>query len=166
MKLTHFFTAVLILISFTTETVAAEGKVLTCGKTTVRLFNSTVEESPFFVLKIKAPVAIFHYPYYMDREIFMLRCETSATGKMYVLFNWMCGGTGCNEAGFGLVDADTGKIRLEPRGRWRSDGDEDKASKILGHPIQPFTCKEFSRTSMGAPGAKGELCFVSPQELG
>jgi len=166
MKLTHFLGAILILISSTTETVAGEGDVLTCGKTTVSLFNSAIKESPFYVLKVKAPVAEFHYPYYMDREIFMFRCETSATGKMYVLFNWMCGGTGCNEAGFGLVDTDTGKIRLEPRGRWRSDGNADRASKILGYPIKPFSCEEFSRTSTGAPGAKGELCFVSPQELG
>jgi hypothetical protein len=166
MKLSHFFTAVLLLLSFITETVAAEGNVLTCGKTTVSLFNSAVKESPFFVLKIESPTAMFHYPYFMDREMFMLRCETSATGKMYVLFNWMCGGTGCNEGGFGLVDADTGKIRLEPRGRWKHDGNADMALKILGHQIKPFSCEKFSRTSTGAPGAKGELCFVSPQELG
>ncbi|MCX7174120.1 MAG: hypothetical protein NT159_09390 [Proteobacteria bacterium] len=166
MKLTHLFGAVLILISSITEAVAVQDGVLTCGRATVSLFNSAVNESPFYVLTIRVPGAEYDYLYYMDREFFMLRCETSATGKMYVLFNWMCGGTGCNEAGFGLVDADTGKIRLEPGGRWRSEGNWDKASKILGHPIKPFSCEEFSRTSMGAPGAKGELCFVSPQELG
>jgi hypothetical protein len=166
MKFTHLLSVVLIIISSTTETVAAEDNLLTCGKTTVSLFNSTVKESPFYVLKIKAPAAEFHYPYYMDREFFELRCEASASGKKYVLFNWTCGGTGYNEAGFGLVDTDTGKIRLKPGGRWREDGNWNKASKILGHPVKPFSCKEFSRTSTGAPGAQGELCFVSPQELG
>jgi hypothetical protein len=166
MKFTHLLGVVLILTFSTTETVAAEGDVLMCGKATVSLFNSTVKESPFYVLDIKVPNAEYHYPYFMDREFFELRCETSTTGKMYVLFNWTCGGTGCNEAGFGLVDTDTGKIRLAPKGRWRHDGNWDKASKILGHPIKPFSCKEFSRTSTGALGAKGELCFVSPQELG
>lgn len=165
MKLSHLLGVVLILISSTTETVAAEDNALTCGKATVSLFNSAVKESPFYVLNIKVPFAEYRYPYYMDREFFELRCEASATGKIYVLFNWTCGGTGCNEAGFGLVDADTGKIRLEPGGRWRRDGNWDKASKILGHPIKPFSCKEFSRSSTGTPGAKGELCFVSSQEL-
>lgn len=166
MKFIHLLSAILILISSTTETVAAEDNLLTCGNTTVSLFNSKVKESPFYILKIKTPSAEFQYPYYMDREFFELRCEESARGKKYVLFNWKCGGTGCNEAGFGLVDADTGKIRLKPGGRWRKDGNWDKASKILGHPIKPFSCKKFSRTSTGTLGAQGELCFVSPQELG
>lgn len=160
MRHIHLLGIVAILIFVATETVAAEGKASLCGKATVSLFNSPIKTFPFYVLKIKVSRQEYRYLYDIEREFFMLRCEASATGKMYILFNWMCGGSGCNEAGFGLVDADTGKIRLKPKGRWRRDGNADKASKILGHPVQAFSCPVFSRASTGMLESTGELCFL------
>lgn len=160
MRHIHLLSIVVMLIFVATETVAAEGKASLCGKATVSLSNSSIKTFPFYVLNIKVSGLEYHYLYGIEREIFMLRCEASATGKMYILFNWMCGGSGCNEAGFGLVDADTGKIRLKPKGRWRRDGNADKASKILGHPVQAFSCPAFSRASTGVLKSTGELCFL------
>ena len=134
----------------------AESNSPLCGKAIVRFFNDPTK----YILSIKVSGLEHRYLYDIERDFFMLRCEVSATGKKYILFNWICGGSGCNEASFGLIDADTGKMRLKPGGRWRRDGNEDKASKMLGHPIQPFSCPTFSRAPIGTLKSADELCFM------
>ncbi len=156
--------AVLLLCLETSQGALAEEVTLRCGNATASLFNSSVKGSPFFVLTVQVPIARKYYPYLMDREYFEMRCETKSDGKKVILLNHFCGGSSCVESNYGIIDAETGKQLLEPSAGFR--GNDDQASRVLGHPVKPFSCKTFSKTSARTLGAEGEHCFMSSQELG
>lgn len=156
--------AILLLCLGASKGTLAEEVPIRCGNATTSLFNSSVKGSPFFVLTVQVPTAWKYYAYLMDREYFEMRCETKSDGKKVILLNHFCGGSGCAESNYGIVDAETGKQLLEPGAGFR--GNDDRASRLLGHPVEPFSCKTFSTTSAGIVGAEGEYCFKSSQELG
>jgi hypothetical protein len=134
-----------------------------CGKSRVQLFNSAKKETPFFVLTISGSSGEVYYPYLVEREFFEIRCENGAKSKVFILFNHFCGGSGCAETNYGIVDSDSGKILLAPGDRFV--GNADKAAKILGAPVRRFSCEAFSKSSDAKP-QNGEYCYLSPIELG
>lgn len=163
MNTARFF-AVLLLCFGVNKGLLAEEVPFRCGNATASLFNSSVKGSPFFVLTVQVSTAWMYYPYLMDREYFEMRCETKSNGKKVILLNHFCGGSGCAESNYGIVDAETGKQLLEPGAGFR--GNDDRASRLLGHPVKPFSCKWYSTSSTSIAGAEGEHCFMSRQELG
>ena len=164
MKTAQLLTVLLLCCGVGKGALAEETVNLRCGNVNVSLFNSPVKGSPFFVLTVQVPSGWKYYPYLMDREYLEMRCETKSNGKKIVLLNHFCGGSGCAESNYGIVDAETGKQLLEPGAGFR--GNDDRASRLLGHPVKPFSCKTYSTTSAGAIGVEGEYCFRSSQELG
>lgn len=143
---------------------AAEPVLLHCGKADVTLLNSSDIRSPFFVLTVRVLNGQVHYRYRMDGEYFEIRCETKSDGKKVVLLNHFCGGSGCADSNYGIVDSESGNQLLEPTAPSR--GNADQASRLLGHPVKPFSCEQYSSTSSAVPDAEGEYCFRSPLELG
>lgn len=155
---------VMLIFGVSGGAIAEDNSTLHCGSAEVGVFNSAIKGSPFFVLKVQAPTGWKYYPFLMTRDYFEMRCETRANGRKAILLNHFCGGSGCAESNYGIVDAETGKQLLEPEEGYR--GNYDRASRILGHPVKSFSCKTHSSTSLGEMGAEGEYCFRSPQELG
>ena len=135
---------------------------LRCGNTSITIYNSNVIESPFFVVSIFHSYGSSHYPFRVDNDFFKVRCEKSKDGKEFLLIDNVCGGSGCGDYNYALIDLHTGKEVLKPAsypGRNAS-----KAESILGKKIKPFSCSKYSEGS-STPNDKGEYCFVSPLEL-
>jgi hypothetical protein len=101
----------------------------------------------------------------MDLDLLKVRCEATSDGAMVILFEHSCSGSGC-DSNYGVIDAETGRLLLEP-GDGRSGGNEEATAPILGHPVRRFECSgRLSSTSQAEGGANGEYCYVSPQRLG
>jgi hypothetical protein len=164
MTLTRKLAIILICSLACVERAVAEYPIDSCGKAQVSFFNSSIKESPFFVLKVLTPRGLdAYYPYEVDRDIFELRCETKSDGMQVILFNYLCRGSGCAESNYGIIDSMTGKLLIEPGDRFR--GNDDRASQIVGHPIKPFACEKYSTESLGVMSPESEYCFRSPLEL-
>ena len=134
-----------------------------CDNTSITIYNSNVIESPFFVVNIFNSHGSFHYPFLIENEFFQVRCEKSKAGKDFLLINHFCGGSGCRETNYALIELHTGKEVLKPAPH--PSGNANKAESILGKKIKQFSCSKYSKGSSSS-NDKGEYCFVSPLELG
>ncbi|MGA9111574.1 MAG: hypothetical protein ACLPSL_08290 [Smithella sp.] len=160
----RLFIALIFFLSATT-TVAMADDTLTkfkCGNTSVILYNSSVVESPFFVLTVEISGVANFYAFPVTNEFLEIRCEKNKKGKDFLLLNHICGGSKCSESNYSLIDLSTNKQVLNASEPYH--GNSDKAASILGKPIIPFSCKIFSKGS-STPNDKGEYCIVSPIEL-
>ena len=156
--------ALVLFLSFTTSVAVANDAVskFKCNNTSVILYNSNVVESPFFVLTIKSPGRPNFHTFPVTEEFLDVRCEKDKKGKDFLLVNHICGGSGCSESNYALIDMTTGKEVLKASERWR--GNASRAKSMLGKPLIPFSCKEWSKSS-SKPNERGEFCLVSPIEL-
>lgn len=164
MKYPSLLVALLLVgVAVSRSGAAAETTHIRCGKTDFGVFNSPIKESPFFVLSLSGPGGLRFYPFLVTRDFLEVRCETTAEGSEVFLLNHVCGGSGCRD-NYGIIDTETGRFLLEPGDGFR--GNDDEAARVLGHPVQPFTCtKKHSDTSQADEGANGEYCFHTPLEL-
>jgi hypothetical protein len=144
---------------------AAELATVQCGQAWFSVFNSAVEASPFFVLSVRVPGKHVDFPFWMDREFFFVRCETTSKGTNVILLKHSCGGSGCATYNYGIIDTSTGSFLLGP-GDGRREGDNDQeAARLIGHPVRPFSCtKKYSMTSESKEDDYGDRCFLSPLE--
>ncbi|MBF0558563.1 MAG: hypothetical protein HQL08_07255 [Nitrospirae bacterium] len=136
---------------------------LTCGNGRIEVYNSNVVESPFFVVSIFNSKGIFYHSFLADKEFLEVRCEKMNEGKEILLINHFCGGSGCAESNYIIIDPMTGKVMLEPTDGF--SGNANKASSILGKAVKPFSCLKHSRSNV-KQNANGEYCLMSPLELG
>jgi hypothetical protein len=98
------------------------------------------------------------------RDYLKVRCETTSAGASVILFNHVCGGSGCTDSNYGVIDTETGNLMLEPGRGFVSNKDE--AEHLLGLPVRLFTCgKGHSDTSLTDRDDNGEYCFHTPLEL-
>jgi hypothetical protein len=134
-----------------------------CGGASITIYNSNVIESPFFVVSISNSIGSFHYSFSVVNEFLDVRYEKSKEGKEYLLINNHCGGSGCSESNFALIDLKTGNMVLQIA--LHPGGNADKAEDILGKKIEPFSCSKHHKGTC-TPNEKGEYCFISPLELG
>jgi hypothetical protein len=133
-----------------------------CGGASITIYNSNVIESPFFVVSIFNSFGSFSYSFSVENEFLQVRCEKSKDGKDYLLINNYCGGSGCSESNYALIDLKTGNKVLEIAPH--PGGNADKAEAILGKKIEPFSCSKYCKGTC-TPNEKGEYCFISPLEL-
>ena len=135
---------------------------LKCGKANVIIYNSDLISSPFFAVNISHSNGVFNQSFSANKEFFEVRCEKGKEEKDYLLINHFCGGSGCAESNYAIVDPTTGELLLEPTDIF--EGNHSKASSLLGKPIRPFSCLKYSRTTTSA-NDMNEYCLVSPLEL-
>lgn len=159
----RLLTALILCLSATSSIAMADDTVtkFKCGNIPIVLYNSNVVESPFFVISIGGPSPSFH-AFLVTEEFLEVRCEKDKQGKDFLLVNHFCGGSGCSESNYALVELPNGKEVLkasEPQ-----HGNEDQAASILGKPLTPFSCKKWSKDST-TPNDNGEFCLISPLEL-
>jgi hypothetical protein len=133
-----------------------------CHSTPVILYNSNVVEFPFFVLTIESPGHPNSHTFPVTEELLGVRCENDKNGKELLLVNHVCGGNGCAESNHALIELSTGKEVLKASETML--GNVSRAESILGKPLIPFSCKEWSKSS-SKPNDRGEFCLVSPIEL-
>jgi len=155
----------LFLFIFAFTSVATANDMVTrfkCNNISVILYNSNVVESPFFVITVERPGRSKFHTFPVTEEFLDVRCEKDKKGNNFLLVNHFCGGSGCSESNYGLIDLSTGKEVLRALERYR--GNSDQAASILGKTIAPFSCKKHSKGS-SMPNDKGEFCIVSPLVL-
>lgn len=151
----------ILLILFTTSTFAIADDGLTrfsCGKTSITLYNGNIPESPFFVITVWNGKSKEYYTYLATSEFLDVRCDNDEKGKDYLLVNHFCGGSGCSESNYALIDLDSNKEILKASEPY--SGNNVKTASILGKTIKPFSCKMHSKGS-SKPNDKGEFCLVS-----
>lgn len=71
-------------------------------------------------------------------DFLRVRCETSRNGEPLLLVNHYCGGSGCSENNFSVIDLKTFKVLLPADARMK--GNKNIAEGIIGKKIKPFNC--------------------------
>jgi len=164
MKITRYLWLIIVLMT-SFESLAEEPTVILCGKSKASLYNSQVQESPYFVLKINSQLGTTYTSFYVDKEHFALRCDADVSGKPMLIATHTCGGTSCSELSYAIFNTQDGKQLLEnPRDRTMPN--EAQASELLGHQIKGFNCAKPTKTSKAISNQIGEYCYMSPLELG
>ncbi|MES2826254.1 MAG: hypothetical protein V4732_21855 [Pseudomonadota bacterium] len=133
----------------------ATSSSLSCGETNFVIADATSAIDPFFKLTIKNSSLSKSYQFEIQKDYINIRCEKNSKGVFVILVNHFCGGSGCADMGnFGIIDAQTGEMLLEPNQPFK--GNLEKAKEIMGKEIKPFACSAES----------GEVCLHSKIELG
>ncbi len=160
MKRTLIF---LIVCTILSASLAKAGDTVTkfkCANTSIIIYSKNSSESPVFAVRIINSNGSFYYPFSDENEFLQVRCEKSKVGKDFLLINNFCGGSGCAESNYALIDLDTGKEVLKPAPY--PGGNASKAESILGKKIKLFSCEKYFKGSSAFPNDKGEYCFSSP----
>jgi hypothetical protein len=134
-----------------------------CGASQVEVFNSSDIKQPYFTIKISNTKHHLKLNYSMRNEFLFVRCDQTIKNQPVVLINHICGGTGCDENNFGIIDPIMLKQFVSPSQDMK--GNFNEANKIMGKKIKPFTCKNYTRTSNAKP-QNGEYCYEAAVELG
>ena len=162
--LSAFVVSFILFLSLTGAVAIANDRVtkFKCNNISVILYNSNVVESPYFILTIETPGHPNFHPFPVTEEFLETRCEKDVKGSVFLLVNHFCGGSGCSDSNYALIELSTGKEVLRASDRYR--GNANSAELILGKPITPFSCKEHSKGA-STLNDNGEVCLVSPIEL-
>lgn len=156
------FTILSLSTASTAEPVLEQSDFL-CGDAQVKVLNSEDIQDPTFRVLVSQDDQKLEVSYSAQKEFLFVRCEQTREGEAALLVNHVCGGSGCVESNFGIIDPQHLKVLLTPNPHEKDNS--VLAEKILGNPVKPFTCKNPSRGSYATP-SNGEFCYVSPLELG
>ncbi len=152
----------ILFVLFLTSTCAMADDGVTkfsCGKTSITLYNGNTAESPFFVITVWNGKSKKYYPFPVTNEFLDVRCEKDKKGKDYLLVNHFCGGSGCAESNYALIDLATNKEVLKASEQYNRGN--NKAASLLGKTVTPFSCEKRAKGS-STPNDNGEFCIVSP----
>jgi len=157
-----FRKAIAVSLLFISIGVAADA--LKCGDAQAVVINSTVASYPYLTIAVVSKEYEKFYRYPAQNEFLKVRCEKLPDGSPALLVLHACGGSGCAEAtNFGVINAVSGAVLLEPNERWH--GNAAEAKKILGKEIEPFSCSTKGGQHSNSTD-NGEICFFSGVELG
>ena len=104
-----------------------------CGPSrfVVTVDSASVLERVFTLFKVVGQRRKALYTY--DGGVLHVACLKSRSGKKYVVFQAYCGGSGCPEYDYGVVDPTTGKLLVEPTGT--NIPSEGRVSQLLGYQV-------------------------------
>ena len=91
-----------------------------------------------FLVTVTQPNGTNTFKFGAENDFLQVRCETDRDGEAVLLVNHFCGGSGCAESNFSIIDLTTHKILLNANERWK--GNHSAAESILGKEIEPFRC--------------------------
>jgi len=141
--------------------IAHAGQVgnLVCGDAEVIITVPVSRKSPEskndanFLIDIKNKNRSVRVSCTAENEFLFVRCQKDKDRKDMVVVNNICGGSGCSGSNWGIIDPSELKVILTPNARWK--GNHDKAEKIMGVHLKPFSCKSYDGKQ-----PNGEYCFV------
>jgi len=133
-----------------------------CGGAGIEVINGREVSKPEFLLMLTRGDQRLKVAFSVERELLSVRCEPRDGGEV-VLVNHQCGGSGCADGNFGIIDPQRMKVLLTPDAPFA--GNAERAESILGHKIRSFSCRRPSAATYDWR-SNGEYCHVSPIELG
>ncbi len=145
----------ILLFSLSVVSTFSVADSISCGDTLVTVSDAPSAKEPFFNVKIEGKSISKNHQFEIQKDYLYLRCEITSTGKTVIFINHFCGGSGCADFGnYGVIEADTGKVLLEPNQPFK--GNSEEAKEIMVKELKPFNCKQ----------ADTEICMHSKIELG
>ena len=148
MAINRFISCVTVasLIWFAPVFGAGNEKPLSCSKATVSVSPARMRGGEHvlqdFQVTITQPNNTKTFRFSAENDFLQVRCETNQNGEAVVLVNHYCGGSGCAESNFSIIDLATYKILLNVDARWK--GNQSAAEAVLGKKIKPFACGKSS----------------------
>ena len=148
---------ILLYVVFATSLAIAESmqKPLICGRASITVTQARFREGQpgeDFTVTIQLDSQQKVLKFSSENDFLKLRCQPDKNGKLMLLISHTCGGTGCAESNFGIIDLQTLDAVLKPDNRWK--GNHYKAEAILGVKIRPFSCKHFDGLQ-----SNGDHCY-------
>jgi hypothetical protein len=145
----------IILFSLSAASTLSLADSISCGDTLVTASDAPSANEPFFSVKIEGKSTTSNHQFEIQKDYLNLRCEITSTGNSVIFINHFCGGSACADFGnFGIIEASTGKVLLEPNQPFK--GNAGQAKEIMGKELNPFTCKQEGT----------EICLHTKIELG
>lgn len=133
----------LALIGATHLARADDTKAMACGNAKVTVSPARVQGGQKvlqdFLVNISQPNSARTFRFSPENEFLQVRCETKRDGDTVILVNHYCGGSGCSESNFSIIDLKTYKVLLSANAR--QNGNHSAAETIMGKKLKPFTCE-------------------------
>lgn len=144
-----------LLLSLSVASTVSIAESISCGDSLITVFDAPSAKEPFFSVIIEGKSVSSNHKFEIQKDYLQLRCEITSTGASVVLINNFCGGSGCADVGnYGIIEANTGKVLLEPNEPFK--GNTEKAKEVMGKELKSFTCDQDGF----------EICLRSKIELG
>lgn len=78
------------------------------------------------------------FRYSAKNDFLAVRCEKSINGEQLLLIRHICGGSGCAESNYSIIELRTFKVLLNADSPVK--GNQTAAESVVGRPIKPFLC--------------------------
>jgi hypothetical protein len=129
-----------------------------CGTAQIDVINSDDVKDPNFKVLISKEDQRLEVNYPVQREYLFVRCDQTSQGIPILIVSVACGGSGCVENNFGIIDPKQMKVLLDPNRYEKTN--HISAMNIMGKPIQPFSCGDISQVRPMI-----EFCYKSPLSI-
>lgn len=123
-----------------------------CGASQVEIFNSNDVKQPYFTIKLSNANRSIKLNYSVRNEFLFVRCDSDSQKKPMVLFNHHCGGSGCSETNFGIIEPQKLEVLLAP------------SQDMLGHYAKAKKSWVLKSSRFHAKHIQGHLREVSIME--
>lgn len=144
-------TFVLALIGTIHLACADDSKALECGNAKITVSPARVQGGDKvlqdFLVNISQHNSTQNFSFSPENDFLQVRCETKWDGDVVILVNHFCGGSGCSESNFSIIDLKTYKVLLSANARQK--GNHSAAESIIGKRLKPFSCER----------SQGEYCY-------
>ena len=123
--------------------VSADDKSLVCGNTKITVSPGRIlggqQILQDFLVNISQPNSTRVFKFSPENDFLQLRCETNRNGDIVILVNHYCGGSGCAESHYSIIDLKTLRVLLNADARWV--GNHSMAETVIGKKLNPFSCE-------------------------
>ncbi len=121
---------------------SVKADVLACGNAQAILVDAESANDPYFTLTISNKTLHKTFKLSIQEDFVHLTCDNKADGTVVFLLNHTCGGSGCTDHNYGIIDVETGDMVLKPADRYK--GNKIKAEQIMGRELQPMNWREHN----------------------
>jgi len=133
------------LIGATHVASANDAKPFVCGSAKITVSPARVRGGnqvlQDFLVNITQPNRAQTFKFSAENDFLLVRCEENQNDESLLLANHHCGGSGCAESNFSIIDPNSFKVLLSANARQK--GNHSAAEGIIGKKIKPFTCGRF-----------------------
>jgi hypothetical protein len=91
-----------------------------------------------FLVTVTQPQKSQVFRFSAENDHLAARCEGNIKGEKLLLVQHNCGGSGCAESNYSIIDIGTFTVLLKADSRWK--GNQTAAESVVGRPIKPFLC--------------------------
>ncbi|MDO8342672.1 MAG: hypothetical protein Q7T48_05705 [Cellvibrio sp.] len=130
------FFAVCLLMFASSSTASA----LSCGKARAVVTDAESAGKPYFTVAVTNANISKSYQFTIVNDFINVSCDNRPDGSLVFVIRHFCGGSGCSDLNFGIIDANSGEVILTPSDRYK--GNAEKAKAIMGREIKPTGWRE------------------------